>query len=55
MDGVIKKAADLGMTSDLGPEIEGYQHGKNYTDLEPEAEVEVSIADLIEELDVNNA
>lgn len=47
MDGVKAKAAELGMTSDLGPEIAGYRRNDDVVDLEPSGEeVEELIAEL---------
>ena len=48
MEGVKSKAVELWMTSDLGPEIEGYQPGKSYVDCQPSGEETVDglIADL---------
>ena len=47
MDGVKAKAAELGMTSDLGPEIPGYKRGDDVVELEPSGpEIEELIAEL---------
>ena len=52
MAGVIKKAADLGMTADLGPEIAGYKRGDDVVDLEPSgAEIDVLLADISDDLE----
>ena len=51
MEGVKSKAAELGMTSDLGPEIPGYQRNDSVVDLEPSGE---EVEDLIAELGAEN-
>ena len=52
MAGVIKKAAELGMTADLGPEIPGYKRDDDVVELEPSgAEIDVLLADIAGDLE----
>ena len=49
--GVVKKAKELGMTSELGPEIEGFEDG-NFQDEQPSGN-EVEVLDPEFEEDIN--
>ena len=51
MTRVLKKATELRMTAELGPEIPGYKREDNVVDLEPSgAEVEQLVADIESDL-----
>ena len=51
MDGAKAKAVELGMTSDLGPEILGYKRNDDVVDIEPTGE---EVEELIVELSAEN-
>ena len=51
MAGVVKKAPELGMTSELGPEWPEYKPDKKFLDLVPSGpEEEVLVADIEKDL-----